>query len=44
MVAVLADISIFHWHAELVRTMKDGLRRRKQLWEEKPTSQHCHPT
>ena len=43
MVAVLADISVFHWHAELVRTMKDGLGRRKRLWEEKPASQPRHP-
>ena len=43
MVAVLADISIFHWHAELVRTMKDGLRRRKQLWEAKPACLLRHP-
>ena len=43
MVAVLADISIFHWHAELVRTMKDGLRRRKQLWEAKPACPATQP-
>ena len=43
MVAVLADISIFHWHAEFVGTMKDDLGRRKRLWEEKPASQPRQP-
>lgn len=43
MVAVLANISIFHWHAELVGTMKDDLGRRKRLCEEKPASQPRHP-
>ena len=27
MVAVLADISVFHWHAELVRTLSGFVER-----------------